>query len=302
MADRISTFQTTSKSLSQTLSLQAKYADKQVQSASGLRSETYTGIAGDSNKLLNLQSQFDVVNNQILVINSAKGRMGAMDAALGGIVEVVSTISSQLMTATTDSNGISAVTAEQANAWMTEIASYLNRQYAGDYMFGGSVQNVAPVDLSDVLYTPTAAPTTPDTDYYQGDNAAITVRASTSLKVDYGITADSDGFEKIFRALSLIAANPSDQATLLSSYDLVRDALSDIADERSALGSKTALLEQEYNSQVAALDYLKGSVSDLRDVDIAATAVELASIETQLQASYSTLSTILSLKLTDYLR
>ncbi len=85
-------------------------------------------------------------------------------------------------------------------------------------------------------------------------------------------------------------------------YRHCRKAADAVADVTASLASKAGVLGNEINTQTAMLDYLDANISDLRNVDLAQATLELAQIETQLEASFSTLSTLLKLKLTDYLR
>ena len=75
-------------------------------------------------------------------------------------------------------------------------------------------------------------------------------RADDSFELDYGTTADQDGFEKLMRALSytkwagLNPADPNRAAVLSAALDLTREAIGDLSRIRSDVGAKYSVLEQ----------------------------------------------------------
>jgi flagellar hook-associated protein 3 FlgL len=305
MSDRISSYATTGSLMQQALRLQSNYTSTVQQQSSGLKSETFSGIAGDAKKILNLESQFSSITANIAAINTAQQRITSMQGALEGMTSLFTTVLSQLSAAQSGSNAdsLTNLSASTATDWRDTLVGLLNTEFAGGYLFGGSDDTIKPVNLSAVGYdsaSQTAA--TADTGYYQGDASLDTVRASGSLTVTYGVTANNAAFEKAIRALTLVTNNPNDSATIQSAYTLMQEAANGVADLSAILTSKASLLEQQANMHTATLDYIDSAISDLRNVDIAATTVQLTQMETQLEASYSTLSNLLNLKLTDYLR
>jgi flagellar hook-associated protein 3 FlgL len=305
MTDRIATFSSTTGLLNQALSLQSDYAKTQEQTSSGLKAQTYSGIASDSGTLLNLESQYTTLNSQVSVITAAQTQVNSMQNVTSNISTLLNTILSQVSESLDGANTSSAssVIGSEATSWMDELSGLLNTQYAGTYLFGGNVQSTAPVNLSAATYAPTTPPATaPDTRYYQGDDAVQTLRVSSSLQLGYGVTADNPAFEQTFRALALIASNPGDTPTLNQAYTLLQSGASGVADISATLSSKSSIVGKEVDTQNATLDTLSGSISNLRDVDIAAASVQLSTLETQLEASYGTLTGLLKLNLSSYLR
>jgi len=178
----------------------------------------------------------------------------------------------------------------------------LNTKIGDNYLFSGSTYDTAPVDITDVAYTPTAAPGTPDTDYYQGNGVIDSVRASSSLQVDYGVTADNPAFEMALRALAIFIADPTTPATITSAYALNKQAIGASANITGTLIAKSGIIQRQLDLHGATTEYLTAVISTVREVDLAAATVRASQIETQLQASFGTLSKLLTLRLTDFLR
>jgi flagellar hook-associated protein 3 FlgL len=304
MVARVSTYNTSNNLFSQTQRLQASYAKATEQSSSGLRSANFEGISADAQRLLTLQAENNNLVGQSLAIKSAQGQISATQ----NIVSTMSdTLSKALSLITNILGGIdliggAASNAAQATVLRDTLVSQLNTQSGGIYLFGGSVKDRAPVDLTDPLYTPTAAPGTPDYDYYQGDNVVDSVRASDSLRVDYGVTANNPAFEQALRALSIIIASPSNQVLVAQAHDITKQAIAGVAAIGGNLLARANIVEQAASINETTSAYLDEQISGVRDVDVAAASVKLSQIDAQLQTSYSSLSKLLQLRLTDYLR
>ncbi len=304
MVARVSTYGTTNTLFNQTQRLQSSYAQVSFQASSGLRSEGFEGIASDTQRLLKLQGESDNLVGQSLAIKSAQNRISALQNTLNTVNETLSKVSSFLVNMQNglDLTGTSAANVAQATVLRDALVSNLNAQAGGDYLFGGSVYNAPPVDITDAAYTPAATPAVADFDYYQGDDVIDSVRTSDTFRMNYGITANNPAFEKALRALSIIIANPTDTTLIASAYDLNREAINGVASLSGELLSRSNIVASAASLNEATTAYLGEAISGLRDSDTAAAAVKLSQYETQLQASFSSLSKLLQLRLTDFLR
>lgn len=302
-SNRIATFPSANNIIAQSLKLQSDYNTANTQTASGVKSQYYSGIAGDAQQLINLNSQSAVLTAYSTNITNATNKLNVIQGSISGIGDLLSSIKSQLTSYASGTNAStsgSLITA-QANTWKTQLQSLLNTQYAGEYVFGGSVTDSPPVDLSAAGYNPSSF-STADTTYYQGNATIASVRASQDLTVSYGITADNSAFEQVFRALTLLAASPTNASTMSSTIDVMQSSVSAVADMSAQLSTNANILESEGEMHSATLDHLNTSISSLRDVDVAAASARLSQLSTQLQASYSALALVLKLNLSQYLR
>ena len=301
--DRISTFGNTDYLLQQTNRLQVTYAAKQLESSSGLKSETYTGIASDSNDVLNMESLYSRITSQVENAQNAQNTLNTMTDSLNSTSTLLSNMMTTLSTAMGGNMaGSSANTSSQATQALQALAGVLNTKYDNNYIFGGAVTNTAPVNLSAPGYNPAASPTTANTAYYQGDSYVKNINAADSLNVQYGITANNPAFEQALRALSAVVANPTDPTTLQNAYDLIKSSYSDVANLQGETASKSSLLNQQISDHTAELDQIDSSISDKKNADLATVSVQLTETQTQLEASYQTLTKLLSLNLYSFLK
>ncbi len=143
--------------------------------------------------------------------------------------------------------------------------------------------------------------------YYEGDSNTLSVRIDPNATVDYGVTATEPGFEKLFRALYMVRnANVStgniDRATLESALGLAIEAVREIPDIRSTIGSDRLALEQMKNRHLDFVVYSGEAINQIETVDIAAAVARLSSDQVQLEASYMLTARLSQLTLANFLR
>ena len=302
MGMRVATFANSDRMLSTSLATQARLANLQMQQASGSVSTDYGGLGSNSRPLLDLEATLKTSQAYADAAKSADGRVEVMYSSLSSITDLLTDFRAQLTSLmSSDSTTASrAALTSAAEGYMSELASLLNANYEGRYLFGGNATLDLPVDLSGY----SADADTESTSYYKGDDAIAAVKISRDQSDNYGITADEGAFEQAFRALGIIANAGSslDDDTLQSSYDLVVSSLDATIALQSKLSINAGTLERAQERQADYQSVLEGAISDLRDADVTAIAVRISNYETQLQASYSAISKLSSLNLVDYLR
>jgi flagellar hook-associated protein 3 FlgL len=302
MGMRVATFAMSERMLSASLTTQARLANLQIQEASGNVSNDYGGLGTSAQPLLDLEASLKISQSYADAAETAAGRIEVIYSTLSSVTDLLTDFRAQLTSLMSSDSGTTsrAALTSAAEGYMTELASLLNTSYEGRYLFGGNSTLDLPVDLTDYATTIDAE----STSYYQGDDATASVKISRDQTVAYGITAGESAFEQAFRALAAIAGagdSPSDEL-LQSAYDLVVSSL----DETIALQSKVSInagtLERAQERQADYQTMLEGAISDLRDADVTAIAVQISNYQTQLQASYSAIAKLQSLSLVDYLR
>lgn len=300
MVDRISTFGHSATLTKDLMRLQSNYASYEKQSSSGLKSDNYQGIASNTQKLLNMESDYRSLSSQTENAQTSLDRVNAQYNTIQSISDLLSTFRSNLSAAMSGSTDNSSFTNLATNT-QQEMASLLNTQLAGRYLFAGSATDTAPVNLTDAAYSAATTPSTADTNYYQGDDFISSVQASDTLNVSYGITANNSAFEQAFRALNLVINNPSDSATLNEAYTLLTSAITDTSVLATNNSNAATSLDSQIDQNMEHLNLIDDLVSDIKNVDLASVTVKLSELETQLETSYSLATKLLQLNLADYL-
>ena len=301
MAMRVATFSMNSRMLEASMQTQAKMAEMQLQQASQLVSIDYGGIASSSRTLINMEVSMERSKTFQQLAEDVDLRVNTMQDSVTSAAGVLTDFRTKLLAMrSTDRTPDTVKTLiDAAPVLMDQLAGLLNTQHGGRYLFGGSVTTAAPpVDLAN--YT-TADPTS----YYGGDDVVAQVQVASDQTISYGITAIDPAFVKAFQALNMIVtSNPAtiDDATLSTAIDMAESALNGVTVLQSKLGVTSDVLKKAATSQSDYQFTLKTNIGNIKHVDLAELAAQLATYDSQLRASYSALAKIQSISLLDYLR
>lgn len=302
MTMRVATFALSGQMISDALRIQAKTADLQLQESSGVKSETLAGYGADAQHVVNLQVGLTRAQSYIDAATLASGKVQAMYSAVGSMTDVMTQLRSQLSAASTGSATETTSVISSAQDMLKSMASLLNTQYDGQYLFAGGKTDTAPVDLSSYA-SGSGSTTVADTSYYKGDDQVAAVRVSTDRSVSYGVTADNSAFEQAMRALRSVANSTSLSASDISSaLDLAGTALDSIAAVQEKLSNNASAIQDASTRQSDYKSFTETLASDLTSVDVAAVTAQLSTYQSQLTASYSAIGKILNLNLASYLK
>lgn len=298
MSMRVATFASSDRLLQAALKVQAKQAEATLQQASGQISEDYGGLGGKAGSVVSLQSSISISKAYASAASTAGDRVEAMYDAVDSIITQITSMKATLssFSATTSNTDELQVTAEEM---LESLASLMNTQLGGRYLFSGSAVGTAPIDLDSLAAA--TAPSSADTGYYKGDSTITSVKVSSEQTVTYGVTADNANFEKALRALSLVAAGATDDDTLSEARDLLDEAISGLATVQTRLSLNASTLETAISDQETYQDFASDLATSLSDADIAVVAAQMSAYETQLQAAYAAIGNIANLTLSSYL-
>ena len=283
---------------------QARVNDAQTQIASGIKSQTYGAMAPDASRLVTLESAHAHIGQYAANNTLVSGRLRKMETSVADLFDAATDLKSLLINALNLDNASDLGLVQQAQAKLQQVASLLNAKLDGRYLFSGSRTDTAPVDLAALPggYTiPTA-----DGDsvgYYQGDSFIFATQADDTLSVDYGVTADETGFERLIRAFDIVIKSPpTDRDALTHALVVVGQALDDIPDIRTKIGSSLFMLELVNKRHTDFQLYSERTISDIQNVDAAEVMTKLNADSVSLQASYMAINTLSQLNLLNYLR
>lgn len=303
MLSRVATYSVSSTLLEASTSLQARMADLEVQSSSGLISSTYSGMDSETTtRVLNLQSSYSDSLSLSDSLSIAGDRIDTMYSALDDMIDELTSLQTALSAASSESDDADTLV-ETAEGMLEDFQTLLNTQYDGRYLFGGTATTTAPCgDLTEL--DEQVIPSTEDTSYYNGTDDLISVSLSDDQEMEYGCTADDESIEMAIRAANIayyLDTDDLDSDALDEAYDLASDAIDGLTSIQASLSVSASRVETAEYREEDLQTTLENSLSDLTQCDVAEVATELQTYETQLSASYSALSTMLSTNLLDYL-
>lgn len=301
---RVATFASIDQMLNSTMNAEAAMATEETQESSGLVSTDYGGYGAEAGQVVNLQVSVSQAAAFANAASSAENRASAMSSTLTSISDLMTSFRTDLTEATSTDGDASDLTAT-ASELMQQLASDLNTQYDGQYIFSGSQTGTEPVDISDPPYAVANTTSSADTSYYQGDDTATSVRVSDQQVISYGITADNSAFEQALRALNMVANSSSstvDSATISAASTLMESAIDDLSDLQSKLSADTSAIQSAGSEQTSYETFVNTMADDLTNVDVAQVTANVTAYQDQLEAAYSAIGKIESLNLADYLK
>lgn len=287
--------------------VQSQMAADQIAISSSKTAQRYDGIAPQAQRVVNLEQARARASTFVDGNKLVDGRLETMETSTAGVLDVASKIRTTLISAINAQNIGSADMNSAAKSALSQVASLLNVQSDGRYLFAGGRTDTAPVDLSTLPADGNFGTATADTFYYRGDATKLSARVDETTTVAYGETASNPAFEKLIRGLQMAAtADTTDQSkaqlTAESALDLVNQALSAIPDLRSRIGNARSTLEAVNTQHTNFMTTADRDIGDIQNTDVTAVYTRLSAEQTALNASYSTIAKFQNTSLLDYLR
>lgn len=224
---RVATFSQSALLTEMALINQAKVSQSQIQTASGLKTETLAELGGgDARRTVDLYSALEASAARQSVESQELTRVETMHAAIGEMIDLLSQIRTTISGAMDGMESEAEFLKMEAEGMLEDMAGLMNETYEGRSLFAGSRTDTAPVDVS-ALTAPTI-PSTADTAYYQGNSDIMSVTLGSGATLEYGVTADSPAFEQAIRALNILTnltTSPADTAAMTEAYDVATEAI-----------------------------------------------------------------------------
>ncbi len=177
---RVATFALSDQMIAAALRSQSVMANDQLQEAAGVVSPDYGGLGQTSQQVINLQVSVSRSQSYIDAATDTDNKVQVMYSTLTQVTGVLDDLRTALTAASNSASVDSASIAASAQQGLQEMASLLNTQYEGKYVFGGARTETPPVDISSAAYPPATSPSSPNTSYYQGDDQLASTRVSDS--------------------------------------------------------------------------------------------------------------------------
>jgi flagellar hook-associated protein 3 FlgL len=300
VTNRVSSFAVHSNLLKDVMRTQSSIYDFQNQLSSGLKSTTYSGIAGSVEMFTDLGAKVRRADRYIENITIATTRLNTINRSLDDVVQQAENMKA-LMTQwrSVDSKNINAtpqfLQAQQA------LGAALNVSMEGRYLFGGTKTNTAPVDTN---FQPPVTFGVADAGYYNGSTENMTFRAQETYEFSYNVRADNPALQKIFTAISMGIQADGEQSDekMVAALDMLSEGLKEVLAVQAEVNVNVLGLKDIAARHEATQTYYRGLTDDVIKTDIVEVSTKVAYHQTIIQASYQAFAAINSLKLADYLR
>lgn len=285
---------------------QARIEQTTIQVSSGRVSETYSGIAKDTARVISLQSDQARMQQYASDNTLLSKRLARMETNVASTLDAAAGFRTQLVSAMNATNSNTSTIQATAAGALEAVAALLNEQLDGKALFAGSRTDQVPVDLAGLpangVFSGDAA-----TAYYRGDGVVARATVADGQTLSYGVTADNAAFADLIQGLQMVKtadtiAADGGAGVLSAALDLVNKALAALPDVRSAIGNAQNVLDAATDRHKAFVTYATTAIGDVQNVDPAEALTQLNMDQAVLQASYSAIGRLSSLSIIDYLK
>ncbi len=299
---RISTYALHQTTLRDASKVQVNLADLQQQLSSGSKSQDFAGLGGsESEQFLLLESKIARTDVYVQNNNIAAARVNTTDNILSQVIDTAANLKDLISQRRNAASNSSAFPETIKGAWQS-LVSQLNTSQEGRYLFSGTKTDTQAVN-------PDVFPTVdedgnPNSDYYQGSQEDVTLRADDNTEINYNVRADDPGIQKIFAGLAMAQRghdNNSDEE-LRKAYDLVQQGLDGVIAAQSIVNQNKVAIDNINTRHSSFKLYFQGVKEGIGNTDLVSVSTEVAVNQGILQAAFQAFAKINSLKLSDFLR
>ncbi|HXP73287.1 MAG TPA: flagellin [Stellaceae bacterium] len=308
----IGTFAQQNQMLQSILQLRSQANDLQAQVSTGLKSQNYSGLGPAATQVANLQSAVSHRQAYLDTIGTVQQRIQEQSNVLSTIQDLAQKFSQLLPSGAFNATPSDIQT--QAKALLQELGDFLNTSDGSRYLFSGSLTNTAPfvaADLPNPGSLGTAVNQPAPAGYYAGNDTAQQAKIDDNVTISYGVTADNSAIENVVRVANYLANlpsgspssnNPADVAAMNQAASLMTQGVAGLQQIEGTLALQSAQLQQVQQNHQNFINLTQTNIQSLESVDPATAITQLNQVETNLQASYQTVSALQQLSLVNYLK
>lgn len=303
---RISTFSiftTTMRDVSRT---QEELFKIQAQISSGLKAETFQGLNGEVEQFVQLESKISKSkmyqqNNSINI-----SRAETTNVALDQIIDIAQDMNNLMVLRRNPALEDDIAFDVQMRSQIRSLARELNTTFDGRYIFGGTRTNVNPVIVDPDVPGPVRVGEL-DSNYYQGAAEEAQVRVDENTLISIDVTADHEGFQRLFGAAALaLAAHAEPDSTesddlLVKAIDMIQQGIKDVTAVQAETNTNVLLMRNINDRHEQLQLYWQGVTESVSKTDVLSASSKLAMDQAVLQASFQAFATVNRLRLVDFL-
>ena len=338
---RVSTFTQNTRIDANIQNLQREIATAQRQISTGKKADVFSGLGGgDARALIELRSELSRRDEYMNAIRTSNLRMRAMEAALTGIQDVLSSFRADLF----EQGGAPSEAAAPhlqtiAKSAFSRVTDLLNTAIDGRYLFNGYDTSTKPViDSETVLGNFATAFGAPEggglaniiaaaDDTYDGltttgffeyqtnylaaeqtSGETFKTKISDAVQVDYGELASDSSFTQALNVFAVFSNYDFDSVNKAEFQDLLnwgRDQIEASFDGVNVMVGSLGVHRQTMERQSIEHENFSGIIQDqivdMEDVDKAEAITRFQTLQTQLETSYQVTALVRKLSLSNFI-
>lgn len=290
----------------------------QNQVSTGLKSQNLQGLARESNALLVSKASVSRLDSYMQSNRELQTRLEIQNTALGGIAQVADDLRQDMISAVNLNSSVGFITKMEDH--LDRLINLLNTTHGGKYVFGGTRTEQEPINVNN---TTELLALTATADAFDNNTIKPSQLVDDNQSLEFGLLAD-DIAEPLLNSIRRIlqfhngtlptgaaayapAGNFSDPLSdnqrdfLIAEFGNANTAIQTARDAEATNGVDLATVDKLLERQTQDINFLKGFVSDLENVDIAEAISNLQNSETALTASIQVMSRLNQISLLNFL-
>jgi flagellar hook-associated protein 3 FlgL len=276
----------------------------QNQLSSGLKTDNFSGLGGDTEKFVDLDARLGRTQTYIDSSQLASDRLSITDNVLGQVIDIGTDIKNLIALRRNSAVGDDVAFQTQLRGKWQALAAVMNTTSEGRYIFSGTRTDTPAVDTDFMPVLQTDG--TPDTGYYNGNSEDITVRVEDNVNISYNVRADDPAIQKIFAGIATAykygSSFAGESVDLQKAYDFLQEGVDGVISTRATVNANIVNVSDNKDRLSSMQLYWKGLKETISNTDIVSVSTEVAVNQGILQAAYQAFAKISSLKLADFLR
>ncbi len=295
-----SSVQLFNNAISQFKNLQGQLIEKQGKISADSIASTFAELGDDLPVVLSFQLSIDRSTRYVSSIKEAGRKNDVLFQSLQQLIDVATQFKQNLAvensSGTAELNNIN----QLGDAALGNIRGALNLKDGASFVFAGSKTNIEPV--SDLTTSSNLDGITPTASYYNGDDFKASLDVSSSLTIEYGITAGDEAFQNLIGSINLAQdAETSGSQNLTQAGELLDTAIDQLIALQAKIGDNARLFESSIGFHETAKASFQEKFNDVNSPDIIQLTLETTQLQATLSASFSAFAKISSLSLINFL-
>lgn len=265
------------------------------------KAATFAELGSEITILTGFKSGIERSDRFITGINEVSRKLDTSYRAIDEILNIATKFKQDLsLEATTTNTSVNDLTAA-VNSYLDRIRGALNTKDGRSFVFAGSKDNEEPVgnlkDVSNIINS------TPTANYYRGDSYIAKVAASSTLEIEYGITADDDTFKNLIASLNRAKDEETrgTGANYLQAGEELDNSIEQLISLRAKIGNNLKAMEDMKGFHTQAKSTFEQKYDEANSPDIIELTTNVSQLTATLQASFINFSRISQLSLSNFL-
>lgn len=297
----VSTYSVLQSTINDVARVEAELQEQQMQLSSGQKARNFAGLGDQVQQYLSLDASIRRADQYLNDNQIIEDRIAATGTAISNIIDIGTVLQSLIAQRRTGVGNSAAFFTQLQGIW-SQLVGQLNTTVSNQYIFSGTVTNVAAVDATN--FPTLQQDGVPDAGYYRGNDQDMTARPQDNNTIVYNVRADESGFQKLFAALVMARqgdANDSD-TDLQAAYTLVQEGLREVINVQARVNANKVLFTSVDTQLRNTKLYWQGLQESIGNTDILSVSTQVAINQGILQAAFQAFAKISSLRLSDYLK